>query len=29
MAALYPIPVIEIEMSRVKDEDRLVQNPGW
>jgi len=26
---LYPIPEIEIEMSRVGGQDRLVQNPGW
>ncbi len=26
---LYPIPEIEIEMSRVDGQDRLVQNPGW
>jgi hypothetical protein len=26
---LYPIPEIEIEMSRVNGQDRLVQNPGW
>jgi hypothetical protein len=26
---LYPIPAIQIELSRVAGEDRLVQNPGW
>jgi hypothetical protein len=27
--ALYPIPTLQIELSRVGTEDRLVQNPGW
>ena len=27
--ALYPIPSVQIELSRVGTEDRLVQNPGW
>ena len=26
---LFPIPAIQIELSRVGTEDRLVQNPGW
>jgi hypothetical protein len=26
---LYPIPPIQIELSRVAGEDRLKQNPGW
>jgi hypothetical protein len=26
---LYPIPPIQIELSRVGDQDVLVQNPGW
>jgi hypothetical protein len=26
---LFPIPTLQIEMSRVYGEDRLVQNPGW
>jgi hypothetical protein len=26
---LYPIPAIQIELSRVGSEDRLKQNPGW
>ena len=26
---LYPIPTFEIEISRVDNEDRLEQNPGW
>ncbi len=26
---LYPIPPIQIELSRVEGEDRLQQNPGW
>jgi hypothetical protein len=26
---LYPIPQIQIELSRVGGEDRLQQNPGW
>ncbi len=26
---LYPIPITQIELSRVEGEDRLVQNPGW
>jgi len=25
----YPIPTVQIELSRVGTEDRLVQNPGW
>lgn len=25
----YPIPAIQIELSRVAGEDRLAQNPGW
>jgi len=25
----YPIPSVQIELSRVGTEDRLVQNPGW
>lgn len=25
----YPIPSLQIEMSRVEGEDRLIQNPGW
>lgn len=27
--SLYPIPSIQIELSRVGTEDRLQQNPGW
>lgn len=27
--ALYPIPTIQIELSRVGTESRLRQNPGW
>jgi hypothetical protein len=27
--ALYPIPNIQIELSKVGTENRLVQNPGW
>ncbi|HXF96971.1 MAG TPA: RagB/SusD family nutrient uptake outer membrane protein [Gemmatimonadales bacterium] len=27
--ALYPIPTIQLELSRVGTEDRLQQNPGW
>jgi hypothetical protein len=27
--SLFPIPAIQIELSRVGNEDRLVQNPGW
>ncbi|MGH7475985.1 MAG: RagB/SusD family nutrient uptake outer membrane protein [Longimicrobiales bacterium] len=27
--ALYPIPAVQIELSRVGGEDRLQQNPGW
>ena len=26
---LFPIPAIQIELSRVSGEDRLKQNPGW
>lgn len=26
---LFPIPAIQIELSRVGSEERLVQNPGW
>jgi hypothetical protein len=26
---LYPLPSIQIELSRVAGEDRLKQNPGW
>jgi hypothetical protein len=26
---LYPIPQVQIELSRVAGEDRLQQNPGW
>lgn len=26
---LYPIPPVQIELSRVEGEDRLVQNPNW
>jgi hypothetical protein len=26
---LFPIPQIQIELSRVEGEDRLAQNPGW
>jgi hypothetical protein len=25
----YPLPAIQIELSRVAGEDRLKQNPGW
>jgi len=25
----YPIPTVQIELSRVGTEDRLQQNPGW
>ena len=25
----YPIPPVQIELSQVEGEDRLVQNPGW
>jgi hypothetical protein len=27
--ALYPIPTIQVQLSIVDGEDRLVQNPGW
>ena len=27
--ALYPIPSIQIQLSRIGAEDRLKQNPGW
>jgi len=27
--ALYPIPIVQIELSQVDGKDRLVQNPGW
>ncbi len=27
--AFYPIPTVQIELSRVGTTDRLVQNPGW
>jgi hypothetical protein len=27
--ALYPIPQIQISLSRVGGQDRLTQNPGW
>jgi len=27
--SLFPIPAIQIELSRVGDTERLVQNPGW
>jgi hypothetical protein len=27
--SLYPIPAIQIELSRVGGQDRLTQNPGW
>ena len=27
--ALYPIPVTQMELSKVDGEDRLIQNPGW
>jgi hypothetical protein len=27
--SLYPIPSLQIELSRVGTEDRLTQNPGW
>jgi len=27
--ALYPLPAVQIELSKVEGEDRLVQNPGW
>jgi hypothetical protein len=27
--SLYPIPTVQIELSRVEGEDMLVQNPGW
>ena len=27
--AWFPIPAIQIELSRVDGADRLVQNPGW
>jgi len=27
--ALFPIPAIQIELSKVSGEDRLTQNPGW
>lgn len=26
---LFPIPSVQIELSEVDDEERLVQNPGW
>jgi len=26
---LYPLPVLQIELSRVGTENRLVQNPDW
>jgi len=26
---LFPLPSIQVELSRVSGEDRLVQNPGW
>ena len=27
--ALYPLPTVQVDLSRVEGEDRLVQNPGW
>jgi hypothetical protein len=27
--ALFPIPYLQMEVSKVEGEDRLVQNPGW
>jgi hypothetical protein len=27
--ALYPIPSLQIELSRVGSQDMLQQNPGW
>jgi hypothetical protein len=27
--ALYPIPSVQMELSKVEGEDRLIQNPGW
>ncbi len=27
--ALYPLPSVQVDLSRVEGEDRLVQNPGW
>jgi len=27
--ARYPIPTVQIDLSRVGTEDRLIQNPGW
>lgn len=27
--ALYPIPSVQIELSEIEGEQRLVQNPGW
>ncbi len=26
---LYPLPTVQIELSEVDGEDRLIQNPGW
>ena len=26
---LYPIPALQIELSKVGSQDMLVQNPGW
>ncbi|MEM8523441.1 MAG: RagB/SusD family nutrient uptake outer membrane protein [Bacteroidota bacterium] len=26
---LYPIPIVQIELSQIDGKDRLVQNPGW
>jgi hypothetical protein len=26
---LYPIPAIQIQLSRVAGQERLTQNPGW
>jgi hypothetical protein len=26
---LFPLPNVQIELSRVNGEDRLKQNPGW
>lgn len=27
--SLYPIPSLQVELSRVGSQDMLVQNPGW
>jgi len=27
--SLYPLPTVQIELSKVEGENRLIQNPGW